>query len=381
MPFGLTNTPSIFIRLMNHVLRSLIGKCVVSCFDDILIYSTYLNDHLLHVRSVFEILRKETLFANLEKCIFCTNEIVFLGFVVGSHGVKVKREKVKAIQEWPTPTIVGEVRSFHGLASFYRRFLKDFSSLETPLNDVVKNVGFKLEEAQERAFQGSCSYKKAIQLLTFSEKLKELYALVSGLQIWQHYVLPKEFVIHSDHEALKNLRGQGKLNKKHAKWVEFLKQFPYIIKHKQGGLNVVVDALSRRHTLIVMLETKMLGLDCIKELYEKDIDFSEPFVMCVLAAFRDYYRHDDFLFKGKRRMKVVSWVTLWELKTFDVLSEHFFWLHLSKDVHNVCEKCLICKLTKFKVSPHGLYTLLPIPTTPWVDISMNFVLGLPRFKR
>ncbi|RDX97401.1 Retrovirus-related Pol polyprotein from transposon 17.6, partial [Mucuna pruriens] len=97
MPFGLINALSTFIRLMNHVLRSLIGKYVVAYFDDILIYSTCVNDHLLHVRNVLEILRKESLYANLEKCTFCTHEVIFLGFVVGSHGVKVDEEKVKAI--------------------------------------------------------------------------------------------------------------------------------------------------------------------------------------------------------------------------------------------------------------------------------------------
>jgi len=90
---------------------------------------------------------------------------------------------------------------------------------------------------------------------------------VTTLQTWQHYLLSKKFVIHSDHEALKFLKSQGKLNKRHARWVEFIEQFPYMIKHKQGKANIMVDALSRRHTLVSMLETKFLSFDHIKELY------------------------------------------------------------------------------------------------------------------
>ena len=87
-------------------------------------------------------------------------------------------------------------------------------------------------------------------------------------------MLPKEFVILSDHESLKYLKGQGKLNKRHAKWVEFLEQFPYVIKHKKGKANVVADALSRRYALLSTLETTVFGLEHIKELNEHDSDFS-----------------------------------------------------------------------------------------------------------
>ena len=142
MPFGLTNAPNTFMRLMNHVLREFIGKFFVVYFDDILIYSTTLDLHVAHLKSVLCVLRKEQLYANLEKCIFCKDHVVFLGFVVSSKGVQVDEEKVKAIQEWPTPKSVTEVRSFHGLASFYRQFVKDFSTLAAPLNEVIKKMLF-----------------------------------------------------------------------------------------------------------------------------------------------------------------------------------------------------------------------------------------------
>jgi hypothetical protein len=86
--------------------------------------------------------------------------------------------------------------------------------------------------------------------LNYSTYDKELYALVPVLQIWQHYLWSKEFVIDSDHESLKYLKGQANLNKRHAKWIEFIESFPYIIKHKKGKDNVIADALSRRYTML-----------------------------------------------------------------------------------------------------------------------------------
>ncbi|RDX71972.1 Retrovirus-related Pol polyprotein from transposon 17.6, partial [Mucuna pruriens] len=369
MPFGLTHAPSTFMRLMNHVLRRLIGKCVVVYFDDILIYSTSLN------------CAWEKCFRNFEKRDFVT----FLGFVVGSHGVKVDEQKVKVIQDWPTPKTMG-------------RFVKDFSTIAAPLNELVKKMlGLNEKRAKRESLPNferkahssshSCftklecdAFNVGIRVVIlqeghpiayFSEKLKgaqlnysmydqELYALMRVLQTWQHYLLSKEFVIHSDHEALKHLRGQGKLNKRHAKWIEFLEQFPYVVKHKQDKMNVVVEAFPRRYALIAMLETKLVGLDCIKELYEKDLDFYEPFSI-----------HDGFLFKGKKLcvpMRSIRQLLVrethegglmghfGELKIFDILIEHFYWPHMRKDVHNICAKCLTCKLTKSRVSPHGLYT-------------------------
>ncbi|KAL9308634.1 putative nucleotidyltransferase, Ribonuclease H [Arabidopsis thaliana] len=139
---------------MNHVLRKHIGVFVVVYLDDILVYSKNLEDHVMHLKLVLDLLRKEKLYANLKKCTFCTDNLVCLGFVVSADGIKVDEEKVKAIRIWPSPKNVSEVRSFNGLAGFYQRFVKDFSTIAAPRTEVIKkDIGFKWEDAQENAFQ------------------------------------------------------------------------------------------------------------------------------------------------------------------------------------------------------------------------------------
>jgi hypothetical protein len=154
MPFGLTNAPSTFIRLMNHVFRAFIGKFVVVYFDDILIYRKSLEEHIEHVTFVLAALGKEKLYANLAKCTFCTNKVVFLGFVVSGQVVEVDKEKISTIREWLPPQNLNQVRSFLGLVGFYWRFVKNFITIAAPINELIKKVMmFHWGKTQEQAFQ------------------------------------------------------------------------------------------------------------------------------------------------------------------------------------------------------------------------------------
>ncbi|KAF7826900.1 Transposon Ty3-G Gag-Pol polyprotein [Senna tora] len=231
--------------------------------------------------------------------------------------------------------------------------------------------------------------------LNYSTYDKELYALVRALETWQHYLWSKEFVIHTDHESLKHLKGQDKLNRRHARWVEFIETFPYVIQYKQGKENVVADALSRRYALVSTLSAKFLGFEHLKELYMNDPDFGNVFCECENRPFDKFYRHDGYLFRENKLC--VPKCSMRELlvreshggglmghfgvlTTLDMLKEHFFWPHMKRDVEKLCSKCISCRKAKSKVKPHGLYMPLPVPTHPWTDVSMDFILGLPKTR-
>ena len=293
MPFGLSNAPSTFMRLMNEVLRPFSGKFLVLYFDDILIYSRTTAEHEIHLRKVCAKLQEEKLYTNVSKCSFLRQSVEFLGFVISAAGVAVDPSKTAAIREWPTPTSQTEVRSFHGLAQFYRHFVRNFSSLAAPLTDLLKLPKFDWSIQADRAFQqlkvalisspvlrlpdfdklfdvamdasvvgiGAVLSQELHPVSFFSEKLseakgrysnydRELYAIVQSLKFWRHYLLHREFTLHSYHDALRFLHSQKKLSARHRRWVELLQDFTFSLRHKPRRKNRVADALScRLHTL------------------------------------------------------------------------------------------------------------------------------------
>lgn len=439
MPFGLSNAPSTFMRLMNQVLRPFIGKFVVVYFDDILIFSKDKEEHWEHIRQVLQTLREQKLYANLKKCSFLTNEVTFLGYIITSEGIRVDPEKIEAINSWPVPRSIHEVRSFHGLASFYRRFIKNFSTVAAPLTDCIKGDKFQWTEAAQKSFDqmkkclteapvlalpnfdqvfevscdashtgiGAVLSQESHPIAFFSEKLnnakirystydKEFYAIVRALHHWSHYLLNKEFIIYSDHEALKHLNSQQKISRRHATWSEFLQSYPFLIKHKAGVQNIVADALSRRHTLLSTLQTKVVGFEMIKELYPDDPDFQKIWNTTEVQSFKEYYRHEGFLFKEKTLcipQCSLREAIIWEShdgglaghfgrdKTVALVKETFYWPRMERDINRHIQRCRICHLAKSKRQNTGLYMPLPVPESPWEDVTMDFILGLPRTQR
>ncbi|XP_074288771.1 putative mitochondrial protein AtMg00860 [Silene latifolia] len=178
---------------MNEVLKPFLGQVVVVYLDDILIYSKSIQEHFEHLRRVFETFRKQQLYGKAEKCTFLVDNVVFLCYVVSKDGVSVDQTKIEGISSWPSPKTVTEIRSFHGLVSFYRRFIRDFSTVNSPITECMKKGTFHWSEAAQGAFE---KIKKklcgapVLALPDFSQPLEvECYA--SGVVIGAVFVQNK----------------------------------------------------------------------------------------------------------------------------------------------------------------------------------------------
>jgi hypothetical protein len=141
MPFGLTNALTNFMRLMDNILHPFTNSFVVVYIDDILIFNKNWVEHLQHIQQVLHTLRQHKPYDNLEKSSFTMNRVQYLGYIIDEHGVHVDPEKIQVICDWSTPTTLTELRSFLGLANFYRRFVLGFSHIEWALNQVTKGGG------------------------------------------------------------------------------------------------------------------------------------------------------------------------------------------------------------------------------------------------
>ncbi|PKU81321.1 RNA-directed DNA polymerase [Dendrobium catenatum] len=440
MPFGLCNAPSTFMRLMTEVLKPFLNVSCVAYFDDILVFSSSLADHLVHLIEIFMVLRQNQLFLNPSKCEFATSSVYFLGFFISAAGVHVDKRKVEAIVNWPTPKSFTEIRSFHGLANFYRRFIYNFSSVMAPITDCLKMKQFQWGEDQANSFDqikvalssapvlalpnfdkpfhvdtdasgigiGAVLSQENWPVEFFSEKLcpsrqkwsvyeQELYAVVRALKQWEPYLLHQEFVLCSDHRTLQFINKQKHINRMHARWILFLQRFLFVLKHKSGKQNVVADALSRRTLLLTQLQTEITVLECLKELYPTDTDFKSIWEGCQSdAAHGEFTLRHGFLFRRNQlcipdsswRPQLIKDVHCGVLaahvgrtNTYLPLQSRFYWPHLHRDVMRFVERCPICQSYKTGGQLSGLYLPLPTPETIWEDLSLDFVMGLPRTKR
>ncbi|KAL0546561.1 hypothetical protein IC582_016472 [Cucumis melo] len=286
MSFGLTNAPAVFMDLMNRVFREFLDTFVIVFIDDILIYSKTEAEHEEHLRMVLQTLRDNKLYAKFSKCEFWLKQVSFLGHVVSKAGVSVDPAKIEAVTGWTRPSTVSEVRSFLGLAGYYRRFVENFSRIATPLTQLTrKGAPFVWSKACEDSFQtlkqklvtapvltvpdGSGSFGKVVayasrQLKSHEQNYPthdlELAAVVFALKIWRHYLYGEKIQIFTDHKSLKYFFTQKELNMRQRRWLELVKDYDCEILYHPGKANVVADALSRKVSHSAALITRQAPL-------------------------------------------------------------------------------------------------------------------------
>ncbi|PIK53661.1 Retrovirus-related Pol polyprotein from transposon [Apostichopus japonicus] len=294
LPMGLKNSPVTFQRVMETVLRGLTWKSCLVYMDDIIIFSNNFADHISHIRGVFQRLRCANLKLRLDKCQFAKAEIRYLGHVVSSQGILPDPDKLKAVSEYPTPKTLKELRSFLGLSGYYRKFIRNYSQIATPLYALTKrNAMFVWDACCEIAFvhlkkalvkppilgypkpdlpyvlyTDASGYALGVVLtqtqndtervisyagrslngaeLNYGITEKECLALVYGIKHFSCYLRQTKFSVVVDHSALQWLLSMKEPSGKFARWIVFLQAYDFKVKYRPGRVHSNADALSRR---------------------------------------------------------------------------------------------------------------------------------------
>lgn len=306
MPFGLKNAPGIFQRVMDDVLREHIGKICHVYIDDIIIFGKTLEEHIQNIETIFTTLRKANFRIQPDKSEFLKTEVEFLGFIVSQNGLKPNQKKIEAIQKYPQPTNLKQLRMFLGLSGYYRRFIRDYAKLAKPLTNLLrgedghrrisknesKNFKINLDDDAVQAFNTIRNILSSEDVLIFpdfskpfilttdaSDKAlgavlsqitpdgerpisfiskslsrpeenyatneKELLAIVWALNSFRNFIYGAKITIYTDHMPLTFAISPKNVNAKLKRWKAYIEEHDYEMFYKKGKSNVVADALSR----------------------------------------------------------------------------------------------------------------------------------------
>lgn len=484
MPFGLTNGPATFQHYINDTLWDYLDVFCTAYVDDILIYSNDPLEHQMHVRKVLERLRSAGLQVDIKKCEFGVEETRYLGLIVGVDGIRPDPQKIEAIRNWAEPTSMKELQSFLGFCNFYRRFIRSYSRIAAPLVKLTKrdqiflitDAGRKaLEQLKEAMLNApvlahfdphkrivietdSSDYVSAgvmsqedengvlRPIAFFSKKLspaecnyeiydKELLAIIRAFEEWRpelegHQGLPIEII--TDHKALEYFMTTKQLNRRQARWAEYLSRFSFVIKYNPGKNHQKADALTRlpgvrpqnveddriQHQHQTILKPHQLDPEIIRVLAVTQARPARP-----LAELLDQAIAEDELCQetlkllrtGARESKKISlaWCSeennrllykgaIWipphdelrlaliqaahdspeaghagDTKTLSLLRRRYYWPRMDKTIEQYIRNCHTCKRTKPQRETQGLLQPLSVAESAWTDITMDFVTGLP----
>ena len=294
MPFGLTNSPATFQRAIQLVLRGLNWHTVLAYMDDTMVIGRSFHDHVTNLREVLIRFREYGLKLKSKKCNLFRKETKFLGHIVGSNGLSINPENIRAVTEWPTPTCVREVESFLGFVNYHRVYVKDFAEIASPLYELTgRKATFHWEKTHEIAFLTLKSKMTSTPVMAFptmdepfildtdasqfaigaslsqvqdgQEKViaygslaltkqqrrycttrRELLSVIRFTRQFKHYLLGRRFTVRTDHSSLRWLMTFRDPEGQLARWLEELSQFDFEIQHRPGKLHMNADTLSRR---------------------------------------------------------------------------------------------------------------------------------------
>ncbi|EKD01739.1 retrotransposon nucleocapsid protein [Trichosporon asahii var. asahii CBS 8904] len=465
MPFGLCNAPATFQRLVNHVFHDLLESCVVVYLDDILIFSEDKASHELHVKEVLQRLRDNALFAKAEKCEFSTPSMSFLGYVISSKGVTMDPSKTSTIASWPYPRNAKDVQRFLGLANFYRHFIPLFAETCVPLYALLKKgTRFALTSEVKHAWddlkkkiagdavlahfdpQSQCvvetdasdyavgavlsqewegylrplafaSRKMSPAELNYPTHDKEFLAIVYAFEQWRHYLecASVDVQVYTDHRSLEYFARDKMLNRRQARWADFMTDFHFTITYRPGRLAIKPDALSRRpdyrpfdtdatstseelnpfnrqrvlhpgqflNALVIAAESNLRGAllresDAVTAAFAKHHNLRRRnrlwyygTKIYVPDSLRDRIlgEYHDAITAGHPGVR----------RTASAVSATYWWPRWREYVQSYVDSCDACQRTKVPPrKPLGLLRPLPVAERPWQHISCDFVGALPK---
>ena len=479
MPFGLTNAPADFQKFINDTLRPFLDLFCTAYLDDILVYSDTLEEHKIHVRRVLEALSEAGLHLKPEKCEFHRQQVKYLGMIVQHNGVRMDPAKVSAIVEWDSPKNLTDVRSFLGFANFYRRFIKGYSEVVAPIVRLTrKDVPFvwttdceaafnRLKEAftsapilshfdpeREIIVETDASDYVSAGVLSqydddgilhpvafFSKKHtpaecnyeiydKELMAIIRCFEEWRPELESTAHPIQvlSDHKNLEYFMSTKLLNRRQARWSEFLSRFNFRIVYRPGKAGGKPDALTRRsgdlpkegderllHQSQTVIKSQNLQLDAtqtpppepqtLEELFATayEADPTPTQILTGLAKGKINSRllsiaecsNDNGRLRYRDRLYVPEHRPLrlrimedhhssavaghpGRSKTLELICRTYYWPKMHQDVDRFVRNCHTCQRSRTsRHAPYGITRPLPIPERAWQDVSLDFVVGLP----
>nr|GEY17825.1 reverse transcriptase [Tanacetum cinerariifolium] len=335
MSFGLTNAPAVFMDLMNRIFHEYLDKFVIVFIDDILLYSKTKEEYEEHLRIVLGTLRQEKLYTKFSKCEFWFGLVAFLGHIVSANGITMDPAKVEAITKWPRPKTITKVRSFLGLAGYYRRFVGGFSCLELPLTKLIrKGEKFVWNEEREKSFEELKKRLVSAPILTLPSGSGgfQIYSDASkkglGCVLMQHgkviaYASRQLKPYEANYPTYNLELAVKELNMRQRSWLELLKYYDTNIQYHPRKANVVADALSKKSGMLANLQIEP---KIIKDLERMDIELCIRDQLCVPS---DPTLREAVLSKAHSSP---FFIHLGSTKMYEDLKQHFWWNGMKQDI-------------------------------------------------